>query len=98
MLQQKDCSKLIFPFVSIYIDTFLTWILPLKVFCLIVFSLALSKAQALVNEGLMEALVDLKRVEEYWRQMLADFPSHPAASDPGQSLPITLYGTSPRNN
>lgn len=51
-----------------------------------------SKAHALVGEGLMDALVDLERLGEYWHHMLSDFPAHPAASDPGHALPISLYG------
>lgn len=50
------------------------------------------KAHALVGEGLMDALVDLERLGEYWHHMLSDFPAHPAASDPGHALPISLYG------
>lgn len=40
----------------------------------------------------MDALVDLERLGEYWHHMLSDFPAHPAASDPGHALPISLYG------
>ena len=49
-------------------------------------------AQALVDEGYMEALVDLEKLRWYWQNMLLDYPTHPASDDPEHSLPITLYG------
>ena len=51
-----------------------------------------SQAQALVDEGYMEALLDLEKLGWYWRNMLLDYPTHPASDDPEHSLPITLYG------
>ena len=54
----------------------------------------MSQAQALVDEGYMEARVDLEKIGWYWRNMLLDYPGHPASLDPQHSVPITLYGTS----
>ena len=54
-----------------------------------------SQAQTLLDEGCMEALVNLQKIEWYWRSMLCDYPGHPASEDPQHSVPITLYGISP---
>ena len=52
----------------------------------------LAKAQAIVDEGLLDMLVNLEELNEFWLHMLRDFPMHPAASNPQTALPIKLYG------
>lgn len=41
---------------------------------------------------MLKALIGLDDVEGYWREMLLDFPNHPASANPLKSLPIALYG------
>ena len=50
------------------------------------------EAQAIVNDGMLKALIGLDDAEEYWGAMLLDFPNHPASANPLKSLPIALYG------
>lgn len=52
----------------------------------------LAKAQAIVDEGLLDILVNLEELNEFWSHMLRDYPTHPAASNPQTALPIKLYG------
>lgn len=52
----------------------------------------LAKAQAIVDEGLLDMLVNLEELNEFWSHMLRDYPTHPAASNPQRALPIKLYG------
>ena len=56
-----------------------------------------SKAQALLDEGYLEVLLDTEQdglLDNYWDHMLRDYPDHPARLKPKTSLPITLYGNS----
>jgi len=50
------------------------------------------QAQALLDEGFLEALVNLDKLSDYWSRFLLDYPQHPAAGNWERSLPITLYG------
>ena len=47
----------------------------------------------MVEEGYLSLLAgDLGGLEAYWRQLLLDFPGHPAHGHEAESIPLTLYG------
>ena len=50
------------------------------------------QARALVNDGYLEALMDLDGLAVYWQHMLKDYPEHPASESPFAAMPITIYG------
>ena len=50
------------------------------------------QARALVDDGYLEALIDLDELAGYWQHMLKDYPEHPASERPSTAMPITLYG------
>ena len=51
-----------------------------------------SKVQSLIDAGFLKLLVDFGVVQQYWNNMLKDFPSHPAGAATTRSIPLTLYG------
>ena len=46
----------------------------------------LAKAQAIVNDGLLQSLVCLDELEMYWGHMLRDFPGPPIGSCPAAAI------------
>jgi hypothetical protein len=47
----------------------------------------------MVDEGYLPLLAaDLGGLEGYWKQLLLDFPTHPAHGQEARCLPLTLYG------
>lgn len=52
------------------------------------------QARALVDDGYLEALIDLDELTGYWQHMLKDYAEHPASESPSTAMPITLYGVS----
>ena len=50
------------------------------------------KVQSMVDAGFLSHLVDLDQLENYWQNMLKDFPDHPALGSTCTSIPLTLYG------
>jgi len=50
------------------------------------------EAQALLDDGFLDILVDLSKMDEYWAHMLQEYPGHPAAANQARSVPIMLYG------
>ena len=53
---------------------------------------AIIEAQALLDDGFLDILVDLSKVDEYWGHMLQEYPEHPASANHSRSIPIMLYG------
>ena len=52
----------------------------------------MTQAQAVVDDGYLEALIDLDDLDGYWQHMLKDYPEHPASESPSTAMPITIYG------
>ena len=51
------------------------------------------QVQSLLDGGYLKLLMDFEKSEEYWTNMLKDFPEHPAKQSPNScSIPLTLYG------
>ena len=46
----------------------------------------------MVDDGYLEALIDLDDLDGYWQHMLKDYPEHPASESPSTAMPITIYG------
>lgn len=46
----------------------------------------------MVDMGYLKLLVDFERIQEYWTNILKDFPGHPAETSTTTSVPLTLYG------
>ena len=53
---------------------------------------AMIEAQTLVDDGFLDVLVDLSKLEQYWGHMLQEYPEHPAAANPSRCVPMMLYG------
>ena len=56
------------------------------------------EAQALLDEGFLDILADLGKLGDYWAHMLREYPDHPAAENPLESIPIMLYGHLPKHS
>lgn len=47
----------------------------------------------MIEHGYLRLLAgDLSGLENYWRNLLLDFPAHPCHGHESQSIPLTLYG------
>ncbi len=51
------------------------------------------QVRCMIEQGYLPLLAsDLGGLEGYWKQLLLDFPDHPAHGREAQSIPLTLYG------
>ena len=53
------------------------------------------EAQTLLDEGFLDVLVNLSKLDDYWTHMLREYPDHPASANKMGSIPIMLYGHLP---
>ena len=47
----------------------------------------------MVDHGFLPLLTDFEKMDDYWRQILVDFPGHPAHGQEKQAIPLSLYGS-----
>ena len=53
------------------------------------------KVTAMINLGHLKYLTPFDKMEGYWRNLLKDYPDHPALGQEATSVPLTLYGSLP---
>ena len=75
---------------KVYIDIYSWQTLTCCIFVFSDYSLSLEhpiEAQALLDDGFLDILVDLSKLDEYWAHMLQEYPGHPAAAKPSEVSP-----------
>ena len=85
-------SRLQFALILPHISCSLGFIFFLDPVCMVL------EAQALLDDGFLDILADLSKLDEYWAHMLQEYPAHPAAANHSRSIPIMLYGHLPHSS